>query len=170
MGLDIDPAALGGLAGLIALASWAVGLMQGGGRAPPLPFAAAGAALEPDTSERPESAGRHLAAAAVPVTAAPPCQQRAFAQRRELLTRPAALAELHDEVCAIRRGERIFESCLEAEAPMPLAVADRAASCRYPGVSGGPSCPGPRHQACDNATGCGGLAASGPGAAMPDRC
>jgi hypothetical protein len=169
MGLDIDPAALGGLAGLIALASWAVGLMQGGGRALPLPLPLA-AALESDTTARRARGVGHQETAAMPVTGALACQQRAFGERRDLLTRPAALAELHDEVCAIRRDERIFESCLETEVPMVLAAADRAASCRYRGVSRGLTCSGPHHRACDDAKGCNSLVASGSAAIMPERC
>lgn len=135
MGLELDPAALGGLAGLIALASWAVGRMQGGWRAgrdappqaPQAPSGSAAAAPSPLRDPEPEPA--------------PVCRQRAFEERRALHAAPVSLADLHAEAAAIRRDARIFAQ----GGGDALALPDRQGlgDCRYLGLSGQPTCPAP---------------------------
>lgn len=157
MGLVIDPAALGGLAGLIALGSWAVGRMQGGalGKRQELaphaftpPAVAAGFAQKVwPTSSVGDAAAPHFAAG-------PACQQRAYEERRALLANPVALAELHAEASAIRRDERIFECALHREAVSALPHTDPKRGCRYLGLSGQPTCPDAARHACDSSGGC----------------
>ncbi len=136
MGLDLDPAALGGLAGLIALASWAVGRMQGGRReardaalqAPQAPHSAP-AAPPPLRDPEPEPA--------------PVCRQRAFEERRALHAAPVSLVDLHAEAAAIRRDARIFAQDGAGAALLALAGRHSLGDCRYLGLSGQPTCPAP---------------------------
>ncbi len=135
MGLDLDPAALGGLAGLIALASWAVGRMQGGRRE------GRDAALQaPQAPQVP-----HSAAAAPPLfrEAEPVCRQRAFEERRALHAAPVSLADLHAEAAAIRRDARIFAQDGAGAALLALTGRQSLGDCRYLGLSGQPTCPAP---------------------------
>ena len=159
MGLVVDPAALGGLAGVIALASWAVGRMQGdamGKRQKPAATEFAAPRKLPDCAPVLAPAPAQSAAATAPQGAAAglTCQQRASAERRALLANPVALAELHAEASAIRRDERIFESAAHSEAMIALPQAVYERECRYLGLSGQPTCPDAARHACDAGEGC----------------
>lgn len=144
----VDPAALGGLAGLIAVTSWAVGRAHG-------PLADAGL---PDRGER-AGAGHP---SAEPVAAAPPdtgleaspCQQRALEERRAALTRPFALAELHAEASAIRRDERILGVVPCEDALIVLARTAPFTGCRFIGMSGEQTCPAATRLACPDGRAC----------------
>jgi hypothetical protein len=147
MTLLVDPAALGGLAGLIAVASWAMGRTQGllvdeglpdhRDIAPPeRPVA--------DSAPRPGAGG----------IAAAPCQQRALEERRAALARPFALAELHAEASAIRRDERILGAVPSEEALIVLTRAAPGAGCRFIGRSGQPTCPAPTRLSCADSGAC----------------
>ncbi len=132
MVLDLDPAALGGLAGLIALAGWAVGRMQGGLPEPDAPPTG----LSPGAERTPVPPIGEPACAPEPV-----CRQRAFAERRALHAAPVSLADLHEEAAAIRRYARIFEQDAAGGALFALARSHDAGDCRYLGISGQPTCP-----------------------------
>jgi hypothetical protein len=138
MMLLVDPAALGGLAGLIAVASWAIGRAHG-----PLPGARPSAQAAFVLPERPvpesEEPDRPLAA---------PCQQRALEERRAAFARPFVLAELHAEASAIRRDERILGAVPGADALIVLTRAAPDTECRFIGLSGQPTCPAATRQAC----------------------
>jgi len=132
MVLDLDPAALGGLAGLIALAGWALGRMQGGLPEPDAPPPG----LSPGAERAPIPTIGEPASAPEPV-----CWQRAFAERHALYAAPVSLADLHAEAAAIRRDARIFEQDSVSGALFALARSHDAGDCRYLGISGQPTCP-----------------------------
>lgn len=179
MGLLVDPAALGGLAGLIAIGSWAFGRMQGSAQGPKSPQ---DRPVEP--ANAPDSAGdgqarggavrtvRFPAPQPGPAAAVlPECRERILAERRALLASPLALAELHAEASAIRRDERIFACDTAGDMPFalpPTAQAERVDDCRYAGLAGWQACLGPGRSACDLAGGCG-AAQPSPGSAPSVR-
>jgi hypothetical protein len=166
MGLLVDPVALGGLAGLIAIGSWAVGLMQGGANRLQGPQVRPGKtrakhplgepAGAPDSAVRAVRLPAHRPDPAAAVL--PECRERILAERRALLASPLALAELHAEASAIRRAERIFACDTASDmafAPFPVAQAVRANDCRYAGLAGWQACLGPGRSACALAGDCG---------------
>lgn len=169
MGLDLDPAALAGLAGLIALAGWAVGRMQAGG----FGSARSQGALTVLAEAAPETAPAPVTTPATAIAQAgggAACQQRALEERRELLDRPVSLADLHAEVSAIRRDERILQRAPLVDAWLMMTPADRAADCRFIGLSGRPTCPASSCEDCQ-----GPVARQTPNTApaimaMPERC
>lgn len=169
MGLDLDPTALAGLAGLIAFAGWAVGRMQAGrfGSARSQGALTVLAEAAPQTAPEPVAA---LATAIAQAGGGAACQQRALEERRELLDRPVSLADLHAEVSAIRRDERILQRAPLVDAWLMMTPADRVADCRFIGLSGRPTCPA---SSCED---CQGLVArqtpsTAPAImAMPERC
>lgn len=148
--LLVDPAALGGLAGLIAVASWALGRAHG-----PLD----GGALH-DRAERAERAepghppfeGRTASPDARLSPA--PCQQHALEERLAVLARPFALAELHAEASAIRRDERILGDVPGEDALIVLTRAASGTGCRFIGLSGQPTCPRSTMLACPDSGAC----------------
>jgi hypothetical protein len=174
MGLLIDPAALGGLAGLIALGSWAVGRMQGGApgkRQEPAPHKFAAPVIAAVCAPAPWPAASASDVALPRLAVGPACQQRADEDRRALLANPVALAALHAEASAIRRDERIFERAVRSEALLAPSLTDPDGGWRYFGLGGQPACPGPARQACDIGGGCHALALR-PADAAPssERC
>lgn len=169
MGLVFDPAALGGLAGLIAVASWALGRMHGSHAGPASPDRAAMPADVP-SAEVGAVSSRALGEGSAPI-ATSPCQQRAQEERRALLSLPVALAELHAEVSAIRRDERILERAPDGQEPIILrsSVERGAGVCRYIGLSGRPTCPAATRSACPDRQACGGMVMEPVMPALPDR-
>jgi hypothetical protein len=147
--LLVDPAALGGLAGLVVVASWALGRAHG-----PLPG--------DDLPRHGKRAGaeRPLSEGAVPDTPPPttivsaPCQQRALEERRAALARPFVLAELHAEASAIRRDERILGDVPCEDALIVLTRTAPGTGCRFIGLSGQPTCPGATRLACPDSGAC----------------
>ena len=137
MVLDLDPAALGGLAGLIALSGWALGRMQGALRAGFVNPEAAPHSADPAVPSASETLGLSQA------TPIPVCRQRAREERRALLAAPVALAELHEEAVAIRRDARIFEQDSAHAGLLALPRSSGEDDCRYLGRSGQPTCPAP---------------------------
>lgn len=173
MGMVVDPAALGGLAGLVALASWAVGRMQGdafGKRQAPALREFAALRMSPD-GVRPLATVVADAAGATAhrATAGTACQHRALEERRALLADPGALAELHAEASAIRRDERVFDHAAYGDAliAVPQAVYER--ECRYLGRSGQPTCADAARHACDASRGCQADAIRAPAAILPEH-
>jgi len=173
MGLVVDPAALGGIAGLIALASWAIGRMHGTrarqtglDRGEPGEASVAVGAMAAASAMAAERSCVPPAPSPTPAPASP-CQQRAFEERRDLLAHPVALAELHAEASAIRRDERILDRTPDHVDMLVLSRAGLGTACRYLGLSGQPTCPGATPMACPEWRECGGLqpdAAVRPGA------
>lgn len=167
MGLDLDPAALAGLAGFIAVAGWAAGWAAGRMQAGRLR-----SAPQPDAPKVLTEAAH--APAPGPAPQHPPsgaaCQQRALEERRELLSRPVSLADLHAEVSAIRRDERILQRGMQADALLMTARADFAANCRFLGLSGRPTCPASSCDGCQGPTLRQTLAAAPVIMPMPGRC
>lgn len=166
--LLVDPAALGGLAGLIAVASWAVGRAhgplagegwadrgEGAGTAHPVPGSPA-----PDRQFGAPSAPTSIMRA--------PCQQRALEERRAALARPFVLAELHAEASAIRRDERILGHVPCEDALIVLTRHTSGAECRFIGLSGQPTCPGTTRLACPDSAACHEQHARGPRRVLPD--
>lgn len=152
MELLLDPAALGGLAGLIAVTGWAIGRAHGGivGSAR---SESRGALLSPLGS--PGAAGRGADSAGSPPVPEPaPCQQRALEERRAELARPFTLAELHAEASAIRRNERILGLAPSDPSLIVLPRVEQAGDCRFIGLSGQPTCPGAARSACPHGSSC----------------
>ena len=145
--LLVDPAALGGLAGLIAVASWAVGRAHG-----PLAGERQHNRGEGAGTGHPPSEG--LAASPDTALAPAPCQQRALEERRAALARPFVLAELHAEASAIRRDERILGDVPGEDALIVLARAASGTGCRFIGLSGQPTCPRSTMLACPDSGAC----------------
>ena len=169
MGLVFDPAALGGLAGLIAVASWALGRIHGSRAGPARPDRAVMPADVPSPQIGAVSS-RALGSGTAPA-ATSPCQQRAQEERRALLSRPVALAELHAEVSAIRRDERILERAPDSQEPIILrsSIQGGAVVCRYIGLSGRPTCPAATRSACPDRQACGGMVVEPVMRALSDR-
>jgi hypothetical protein len=138
MGLLLDPAALAGLAGLIAVTSWAIGRIQASSAAPWRRTMAWGATpSEPPQLTKPPSAPRKTGAALLPAA----CQQRALEERRAVLAHPFVLAEIHAEACAIRRSERILCPGPGHDPLLAEWRGDIGRACRFMGLSGQPTCP-----------------------------
>lgn len=142
MVLDLDPAALGGLAGLIALSGWALGRIQGALRAAFGNPEAAPHSADPAVPSAREKLGLSQA------TPMPVCRQRVRDERRALLAEPVALTELHEEAEAIRRDARILEQDSAHASLLALPRSSGEDDCRYLGRSGQPTCPAP--QACSS--------------------
>ncbi|MBI1403177.1 MAG: hypothetical protein GC147_08190 [Porphyrobacter sp.] len=157
MAMVLDPASLGGLAGLIALAGWALGQMHGRAAAGPCTAAQpqTGATGSPTKERRspPAEAPASDDGASLPQEDSP-CQERARAERLAILARPVALAELHAQVTRIRRDERVLTAASDEDALIALPQAG-GEPCRYLGRSGQPTCPGPLGAACIGHGSCG---------------
>ena len=149
MELLLDPAALGGLAGLIAVTGWAIGRAHGG-LAGSARSESGGAMLSPLGS--PGAAGQGAGSPPVPEPA--PCQQRALEERLAELARPFALAELHAEASEIRRNERILGLAPGDPSLIVLPRVEQAGDCRFIGLSGQPTCPGATRSACPHGSSC----------------
>ncbi|MFN3863782.1 MAG: hypothetical protein ACK4RT_05810 [Erythrobacter sp.] len=146
--LLVDPAALGGLAGLIGVACWALGRAQGRMAGEDLPDHGARAGAEPPLSPAAAPEAPRPAVRSPFAMATTPCQQRALEERRAALARPFALAELHAEVSAIRRDERVLDTTPCADALIILSSTASGAACRFIGLSGEPTCPEATRLAC----------------------
>lgn len=152
MEMLLDPAALGGLAGLIAVTGWAIGRAQGG-LAGSARGEGGGAILPPHGSPGLAGQGEDSAGAASPREPAP-CQQRALEERLAELARPFALADLHAEASAIRRNERILGLAPGDPALIVLPRLERVGDCRFIGLSGRPTCPEATRTACPHGGSC----------------
>lgn len=147
--LLVDPAALGGLAGLIGVASWALGRAQGPLPVDDLPCHGARAG-----AERPLSEGTGPDTPPPTALAPAPCQHRALEQRRAALARPFTLAELHAEASAIRRDERILGDVPCEDALIVLTRTAPGTGCRFIGPNDQPTCPGATWLACPDGSAC----------------
>ena len=152
--LLVDPAALGGLAGLIAVASWAVGRAHGPLAGEERPDRGEGAGPAHPVPDGPAPDRRFTASSAPAAFMPAPCQQRALEERRAALARPFALAELHAEASAIRRDERILGHVPCEDALIVLTRHTSGAECRFIGLSGQPTCPGTTRLACPDSGSC----------------
>lgn len=153
MGMVVDPAALGGLAGLIAVAGWAIGHTHGTLARRGLREGVAAAATDRH-GRLANAASADDGPPVAPPLAATPCQQRALEERRVALSGPFVLAELHAEVSAIRRDERVLCLAPDNHEPALLPRFDAGGSCRFIGLSGQPTCPAATRASCPDGAGC----------------
>ncbi|MCL9998234.1 MAG: hypothetical protein NBV68_02535 [Erythrobacter sp.] len=128
------PALLGAIVISVALGAWSLGRWQGGLA---LTDDAAPAAL-PTGGEAEEA---HVQCAAPRGTAgAAPCQNAARTERRTALAAADSLGELHAEITAYRRAQKVFAGpdgqglCLQPH------FEDVRSECRYLGLMGEPTC------------------------------
>lgn len=170
MGLVVDPAALGALAGLVALAGWAMGRSQGGalGKHQEPTLRKSAALRMPPEGARPP-APVVAGAAAHRTAAGMACQQRALEERRALLANPETLAELHAEASAIRRDERVFDDAAYGDALIAVPRAVYEQECRYLGRSGQPTCADAARHACNASRGCHAIDLRAPAEILPDH-
>lgn len=135
------PAALGGIMMCIALGAWSMGRWQ---------------ALR-TAGEIPSALPRSTAAAREPALAPiEPCQHAARAERRLALPTDDRLGELHVEISAYRRAERVLAK-IEGDVLLSRpAQAQPGRNCRYLGIVGEPTCniPAAARALCACGTGC----------------
>lgn len=160
MELVLAPSLAGDFVGMAALGgcglsiAWLMGVAWARGRMRNIaqgsaPRAVMGQAA-PRHAEPPEPVGRPAVPAA--------CQQRAIAERRDLLAAPVSLAELAAEVAEIRRDERILRAAENEPALLALPRLDSRPQCRFLGLSGQPTCPAMAGRACRHDDSCGDFA------------
>ncbi|MCZ8371028.1 MAG: hypothetical protein O9293_13900 [Porphyrobacter sp.] len=142
------PAAFGGMMMSLALAAWSLGRWQGGlVTGEDCDAAAPGAVKEASAAG---SAGFHPSS--VPAT---PCQDAARAERSVALASATSLGEIHAEISAYRRAERVLSDLKDD--PLSLTGKRHAgqAGCRYIGIVGTPTCGVPEAARLANACGTG---------------
>jgi hypothetical protein len=160
MELVLDPALLAGVIGLAALAGWIMGRAQVGRRMVERhPAIRSGGTPQPARAASSPPGQRAAPPSATGMNAPSPCQQRAIDERRSIFADPVALAELHDEATSIRRDERVLEQALGDAGPILLLRPGHGEACRYLGLSGQPTCPGPITGACQDGGRCAALRA-----------
>jgi hypothetical protein len=162
MDLSGGPAALGGIMMGLALGAWLMGRWQGGlavsdDRAP-----AAAPTAGPDRSEADEVPMQRA-------TAVAPCQEAAQAERRNAMAAAGSLGELHDEISAYRRAQKVLAG-LNGDG-LGLSLADARSKCRYLGLMGEPTCgaAASARMACSPGTACRKQDMLPPGPARPER-
>lgn len=144
------PAALGAIMISVALGAWSIGRWQGGlavtDDASPAAMLAGGAAGE-GSVERATLRGAAEAA---------PGQDAARAERRTALATADSLGELHDEISAYRRAERVLAGPEWDGLRLHPHFEDVRSECRYLGVMGEPTCgvAEPARSACACGTRC----------------
>jgi hypothetical protein len=121
------PAVLAAIMMSVALGAWSLGRWQGGLVASDdaAPSAAPGGGEPGETPMQ-------RAAAVVP------CQEAAQAERRNALAGADSLGELHAEISAYRRTQKVLAG-LEGEG-LAIHRADARSECRYLGLVGEPTC------------------------------
>lgn len=121
MDLFANPVTLGGLAAFVALGAWAMGRLQGAAE-PPCPV------RYPDGPRRRDRHNHLVPDAPVKHALAAPPQSGTRSQLMSSLELADSLGELHAEISAFRRQERVLAS-LEAELlPLHIASGDYAAA------------------------------------------
>lgn len=150
MDISAGPAALGGVMMCVALAAWALGRWQGG-------ISPSFDAAVPQDAEAPAMPGED-----VQDGAAIPHPHAAQAQRQVTMHTEASLGEVHAEITAYRRAERVL--CTVQGDAVDYGLQSHAADCRHIGVSGLPTGAHPNGGCGD---GCGAAALSVEGLAQP---
>jgi len=162
--LTNGPAVLGGIMMSLAIGSWSLGRWQSGLGVPDVP-APGPAPADGEAGDAPiQSAPLRTAGSA-------PCQDAARAERRKALAVADSLGELHAEISAYRRAQKVLAGPdLDALRLQPLR-AELRSQCRYLGVMGEPTCglSGPVRSACTDGTRCGKAEPLPPGPARTER-
>jgi len=161
------PAVLGAIMMSVALGSWSLGRWQGGvarfdDAAPPAPPLMPAAEETGETPPEP---------AALRGTGAAACQDAARAERRIALAAADSLGELHAEISAYRRAQRVLVSPDGDELRLRQHFADVRSECRYLGLMGEPTCSlaAPARSACTLGTRCSKADPLPPGPPRPER-
>lgn len=144
----------GGLALGAAVAGWMLGRRQSGkARVAPLSPVVDGMTEGEAPAPSQTVPFAHLSADA---NAASACQHAARAERREVIEAVRSLAELHDEITAYRRQERVLAATVGEGMPLELAADALRQECRYLGLIGQPTCSLPHggHSSCTRSTSC----------------
>lgn len=158
------PAALGAIMVSVALCSWSLGRWQ---RGVAVPDEAAPAAL-PAGGEAGEAPMPRVSLRAAGVA---PCQDAARAERRTALAAADPLGEMHAEISAYRRAQKVLASLDGDGLCLQPHFADVRSECHYLGLMGEPTCglAEPARSACSCGTRCGKADPLPPGAARPER-
>ena len=132
------PAVLGAIVISVALGAWSVGRWQGG-------LAVTGEAGE-----------ALMQRASLGSACAAPCQDAARAERRTALPAADSLGELHAEISAYRRAQRVLAGPDGDGLRLAPHFEDVRSECRYLGVMGEPTCgvAEPARTACACGTRC----------------
>lgn len=141
------PAALGGIMMCVALGAWSMGRWQ------------AQRAAADDSSGMP---GETAAARRPALPLIEPCQHAARTERCLALPTDDRLGELHVEISAYRRAERVLAKIDGDAVPLRAAPAEPGRDCRYIGIVGEPTCntPAAARAVCMCGTGCDQVAAA----------
>ncbi len=104
-------------------------------------------------SPRTRTGPHALPLAALPAAAAAPCQHAARAERRRALAVADSLGELHAEISAYRRAQKVLAGPDGDALRLRPHFADVRSECRYLGLMGEPTCSLAAHARSDCATG-----------------
>ena len=159
-----SPAVLGGIMMSVAIGSWSLGRWQSDGAVSD----DAAPAAAPDGGE----AGEAMMTRTLPRAAGEaPCQDAARAERRTALAVADSLGELHAEVSAYRRAQRVLAGLDGDALRLRSHQADARSECRYLGLMGEPTCGAapPARGACRSGTRCSMADPLPPGPARPER-
>lgn len=162
--LASGPAMLGGIMMSVALGSWSLGRWQGGlARSDDL-----SPAVTPAIGEAGEAPALRTAMGAV---GAPPCQDAARAERRTALAVADSLGELHAEITAYRRAEKVLAGPDADGLRLQPHFENIRSECRYLGLTGDPTCAvaEPARMACACGTRCSRAEPLLPASARPER-
>ncbi|WDA42552.1 hypothetical protein [Erythrobacter sp. BLCC-B19] len=131
-----SPAMLGGIIVGVAMLAWTLGRWHSG-------VAASDAAARPAPKVEPsrpvpapDSAAPEAARGVVVM-----CQQAARDERRIAAATARSLGEMHEEIAAYRRQERVLAAALSDGLLVELLPARARHECRYLGLIGQPTCP-----------------------------
>lgn len=126
-------AALGAIMISIALTAWGFGRWQGG---------IAGAEDTAPAAKPPggEPAEAPAQPAALRASGAAPCLDAARAERRTALAAADSLGELHAEISAYRRAQRVLAGPDAAALHLDQRFGEARSQCRHLGVMGEPTC------------------------------
>lgn len=162
--LTFSPAGLGAIMVSVAIGSWSLGRWQ------------SGIAASEDVIPAPASAGGEAGEAPMPraalrATGAMSCQDAARAERQTALAAADSLGELHADISAYRRAEKVLASPDGEELRRRSLLADARSECRFLGLMGEPTCgvAQPARGACTSGVRCDRAEPLLPGRAWPER-
>lgn len=149
MDLSGGPAALSGIMMGVALGAWSMGRWQ---------------ALRTAGDNPCRRPGETATARGPALPTIEPCQHAARAERRLALASEDRLGELHVEISAYRRAERVLAKIDGDALPLRSAMSEPGLDCRYLGIVGQPTCgiPATARAVCACGTGCDQIAAMPP--------
>jgi len=127
------PAVLGAIVISVALVAWSLGRWQGG-------LAVADDAAPATMPAGGEAGEALMQRAALGGQGAAPCQDTARAERRTALAAADSLGELHAEISAYRRAQRVLAGPDGEGLRLQPRFEDVRSECRYLGVMGEPTC------------------------------